>query len=256
MMRKARMIVAGAVVVATIGGGWLISRGDPQPTAGPDPGGRGPIVGEGLDLLSGSTAEDWVRYASFVATVSVVDERAASIPKEDLERGEGMVDRVIDIRIDRTLWSRPGVTPPTTVTTTAAGWTWGDGDPGTRTAFALADRPRLEVGRQYVVAFASYPGLDPAQAERCGDPATPTRWGPVGSGGAVPVTDGVVGVGEFEGADRDLDQALAASKEARSGPDVTFRDLVTGASVQVVPPLLDEAARRTPPTEVPGPPGC
>jgi hypothetical protein len=142
------------------------------------------------------------------------------------------------------------------VATTAAGWTWGDHDPEERTEFALSDRPRLDLGHQYVVAFASYPGLGQEQAEKCGDPATPTRWAPVGSGGAVPITEGVIGVGEFEGIDRDLDQALTAAKAARSGPNATFRDLLTGASVQLVAPLLDQAARSTPPTEVSGPPGC
>lgn len=197
-----------------------------------------------------------MRYGSFVAIVTVTGERAAPIPPEDADRGEGMIERSIDLRIDRTLWSRPGVTPPAHVTTTAAGWTWKDNAPERRTPFALAHRPRLELNQQYVIAFARYPGLSPEQAEACGDQAIEPVWGPVGSGGAVPVSAGVLGVGEFEGTTLNLDQALAAATEARSGPNSTFRDLLVGARVELLAPLLTEAALRTAQEKIPGPPGC
>jgi hypothetical protein len=101
----ARGIVAAVVTFAALGsGGWVVAHGDGHRASGGDSSAHpAPIVGEGLDLLSGASAEDWVRFASFVATVTVVDEHAVSIPQEDLERGEGMIDRVVELRVDRTL---------------------------------------------------------------------------------------------------------------------------------------------------------
>jgi len=257
-MRRTRAAAALLAASAITGGTgwWLIDHGDSrEPRAAPTTA-EVVVMGEGLDLLSGDSVEDWVRYGSFVAVVTVTGEHAAPIAQEDLDRGEGMIDRSIDLRIDKTLWSRPGVNLPASVTTTAAGWTWGDHAPERRTSFALGDRPRLEVDQQYVIAFARYPGLPAKQADACGDQVIEPAWGPVGSGGAVPVSAGVLGVGEFEGTAQTLDQALEAAAQARSGPNSTFRDLLVGARVELLAPLLTEAAGRTTQEEIPAPAGC
>lgn len=242
----------GALLLATVGYGVGRSMDHGSSSAIPE---RPPVVmAEGLDLLASQTAADWVESASVVAVVTAVDERSKEIDSESLERGEGEVGRWIDLRIDDVLWTNGGPAAPSTVSLGAEGWVWKNHDPKHRTEFGLGGRPRLEVGQQYLVALTQFPGLSRADAAICGDDAGPdptaAAWGVIGEYGSVPVTDGVVGPGEFQGTLRTLDEARAAVADA---PQEALRDTLLGQPPAAVVPHLERAAQEHPPKAIPAP---
>lgn len=253
---------AAVIVAAGVVGGFTLTDAGADKGAGGGPPRSGPsaiMLSDGLDLLASQTAEDWVSYASVVGVVTVVDERANPIPAEDRERGEGVIGRKIDLRIDEALWTRAGVEVPELVTLGSEGWAWSDGDPDKRTKFGGAGRPRLEVGEQYLVALAEFPGVPADKLAQCEDEPAVDEWGVIGQYGSVPVTDGVVGAGEFEGARRNAAEALKVAQERGevepSSVNASFRGSLYGKSVAAATPALDRAAEHTPPKKIPVP-GC
>ncbi|WP_343991865.1 hypothetical protein [Nocardioides dubius] len=201
------------------------------------------------------TPVDWVESASVVAVVTAVEERSKEIDEESLQRGEGEVGRWVGLRIDQTLWtSSEAAPPPSVVTLSTEGWIWRNHDPEDRTEFGLGGRPRLEVGEQYLVALTEFPGFAASDAATCEDDLGPdptgAKWGVIGEYGSVPVTDGVVGPGEFQGTLRTLDEARAAVADA---PQEALRDTLLGQPPTAVVPHLERAAKEHPPKPLPVP---
>ncbi|MCF2527007.1 hypothetical protein [Yinghuangia soli] len=116
----------------------------------------GPSEDSGYSVLSGTpilpvrTAEDLVSYGDHVLVVTVTAEREIPPSTEELRRGEGMILREVTLRVDETLWSRSGMTAPTSITSTASGWLMHDNK---RRPFVSSGSPRLEPGHTYTVAM-------------------------------------------------------------------------------------------------------
>lgn len=64
---------------------------------------------------------------------------------------------------------------------------------GTEVEEALHGASRIEVGEEYVIALVW------KRAECDDNDYYPARWSAIGSGGVLPMHDGVIGHGEFEG---------------------------------------------------------
>ncbi|MFF5369506.1 hypothetical protein [Streptomyces sp. NPDC013187] len=135
------------------------------------------------EALPSYTATDWVSYGDQVAVVHVAAEHEESgLAQAEAEAGEGYVVRSIDLRVKERVWARSGVAAlPDALSVVADGWAL-DGDQ--RTPLAPQDASRLEVGHDYVIAFARF---------------SDDEWAPLGSGGVLPYDNGRIGQGEFEG---------------------------------------------------------
>lgn len=98
--------------------------------------------------------EDVVTFSDALVLFTVAGERELEPSAEDLQAGEGEIDRTLTLSIQRTLWRRPGapVMPPT-VEHTTPGWLF-EGD--SRRPFTIGAAPRLEVGQSYVSTFGRY----------------------------------------------------------------------------------------------------
>lgn len=260
-MNKRRLAAGTAIaaVVASAGvvGGMAMGGDSPERRAAATQ--QPPVVlADSLDLLDSGTVEDWVSYGSAVAVVTVVDERAGQVLEDDLARGEGTINRDIVMQVDERLWTREGANLPDQITISTTGWAWSDGQPEKRVEFGNAGRPRYEVGRQYLVALAKWPGTPKDQLANCEDEPEEGGWAPIGEYASTPVTNGIVGVGEFEGTVRTLGEALEDAKspaEAIAVEGGTLRSHLYGKTVQSVVPQLKVAAETVKPKEIPTP-GC
>jgi hypothetical protein len=194
--------------------------------------GSATVSAELSDRFPSTTAEDWVTYADFAAEVEVADERSSAPSAEDLKRGEGDLERTVILSIEDVLWRAPGgEPPPTELEYSALGWRFDDADANERKAIVADDRPRLEVGHKYVLAFHW-------QAERCyeGDGVIPAHWNGLGAGSVLPYADDTIGVGEFAGERRDLDEARADAEEL---PDDSVAAAAVGQDAHVIAAMLD-----------------
>ena len=195
------------------------------------------LPGSGRDRTASQTADDWVTYADHVMIVTVVRETRQEPSQEEIERGEGMIGRRVDIRVDRVLWSAPEVAQPAprTLSWEAAGWAFNENSGmGTR-KFALDNASRLEVGRTYIKAIQWID--DPCQS----DPEF-GGWNGLGSGDTIPFDGGVMGAGEFEGRVQTLGEAKAGMKP--DSPAAGIREQMIGMSVDALTTALTEASPR------------
>ncbi len=83
--------------------------------------------------------------------------------------------------------------------------------------------------------------------------AAQPEWGAIGEYAAAPVTDGIVGVGEFEGTERSLEDAAANARLAGEldGSNASLRGELLGRDVHDAQALFKAAAERTAPKKVP-----
>jgi hypothetical protein len=249
--------IVAAVILCTGGVATGIALANDTDDAAPAATPRPAVLASGLSLLPSASATDWVEYASTVAVVTVVDEQADQVDPEDLERGEGTIDRRVVMRLDERLWSRPSAAVPDRVTVRTEGWAWGNGDPQQTTELGFAGRPRFEVGRQYLIALAVFPGVPEKKLSTCEDidpaEASLDEWGAIGEFAAVPVSNDIVGAGEFEGTERSLEGAFAyaTSGGELEGGNSTLRGQLLGREVHEARALLEAAASKTTPKNVP-----
>lgn len=126
------------------------------------------LMADGDDRLPSITATDWVTYADHVVVVTAASERRLPISPTEAQRGEGLIGRTVTMKV---LWSRKDAAnpAPTSWTYNAAGFAFAKGDPAA-VPMALHDRPRMEVGHQYILVIAC-PLLAPAKS-----PNRPVGW--------------------------------------------------------------------------------
>ena len=104
-------------------------------------------------LYADSYPTDWVTYAEQVSVVTVVQEIV------DPNGTVDDIDRKVVLRVDRVLWARSNERSLTgTFEMRAAGW-WDIEGEGVIPA-RFGDRPRLEVGCQYVMPLVWWPSQD------------------------------------------------------------------------------------------------
>lgn len=197
-------------------------------------GGDSRVPVELSDRYPSTTAADWVTYADFAAVVEVVDEKSGQPSAEDLERGEGDITRTVTLRVAEVLWQAPDRRQaPVELEYAALGWQFQDGNPKDLQPMVASDRPRLEVGGTYLMAFKW-------QQEVCyeGDGVIPAHWNGLGSGSVLPYDGKTIGVGEFAGEQRDLD---AASEDAKDLPSDALASQAVGKDGKFAAQLLESA---------------
>lgn len=115
------------------------------------------IYGIDDDSLPSSSLADWVSYTSQVSVVTVVNETELPVPPGlSGEQGGGYVGRSVDLCIDETLWTYPGVEPLTgTISSKVNGWIRKD---EVSVPFGSLGAERLEVGKTYVIPLVQYDG--------------------------------------------------------------------------------------------------
>ncbi|WP_433167089.1 hypothetical protein [Kribbella sp. CA-247076] len=207
-MRRFTSVAAGLGIAATTVAG--ISLAAAGSTDAPAAAQRAVVLADGDDRLPSGSATDWVTYADHVVVVNATSETALPPTRTEIERGEGLIGRKVDLEVQKVLWSRKDAAQPAPRSWeyNATGWVFADGKPETRTALALHDRPRIETGHQYVLAIAW-------QAPQCatGDTAVPGRWMGLGSGSELPFDGGVIGQGENEGQLQTVDQVRSEAAD-------------------------------------------
>lgn len=210
------LCAVAAVALIVTGGCWLMIRADhdsPHPDVlDPDSGSPKSVrvlaseSGES-DRYPNRSTEDWATYAEYVIQFTVVDDRAEPVSASEARRGEGMISRSITARVDATLWTSPNADRPAPAEIGWDAWGWiFDGDPAlfeNLTPAVPQGTSRLEAGHSYIAAITF-------EEARCapGDKRVPASWVPLGAGAIVPTLDGVIGVGEFEGRERTLSEAI------------------------------------------------
>src|SRR5262245_19459449 len=115
------------------------------------------VMGEGRDRTASRTVADWVTYADHVLVVTVESETLLMPSKKELERGEGMINRTVKLRVDQVLWSAPDAAQPApkSLEIPVAGVVFNNNsEKGSFEAkFALEGSSRLEPGHTYIKAF-------------------------------------------------------------------------------------------------------
>jgi hypothetical protein len=143
--------------------------------------GPGVVIGDGDEALPNATVQDWKSYGDAVAAIEVVGARAEPTSPEVAQSGEGLLNRVITVRVRHVYWrARHSRSVPATFTMLAWGWVIHDRK---RRPTVSRGSVRLEVGHRYLVVLAHYPD----------------GWGTLGTGAQMPFDGGVVGRGEWLG---------------------------------------------------------
>ncbi|NRQ33750.1 hypothetical protein HII36_18105 [Nonomuraea sp. NN258] len=193
------------------------------------------IIAHGSDRRPNQTASDWVTYADHVVAVTPTAATELDPGRAARERGEGLILRRLELRVDNVLWSRPGVAQPAprSFPWLAHGWQFTEGDLAHRSKMAGEGAPRMELGHSYIMAIAWEP-------ERCspGD-HVPAQWRGLGADSTLPYDAGVIGNGETEGRVQSAAEALAAAVPDGLAP--SLEDQMTGRDANALTTALTTA---------------
>jgi len=195
-------------------------------------------VGEGQDRFPNLTVQDWVTYADHVVVVTPTAEKEELPAESELERGEGLINRDVTLKVNEVLWSQEGAEQPAPETFgwAALGWQFSGGDTSNRNKMAADDQPRIELGHTYIMAITwKKQWCSPGTSDY--DPA---RWVGLGVDSALPYDGGVIGAGELEGTVRTSKEAKSAAVSPND-PNYSFEDAMTGLTAQALAAELAEA---------------
>ncbi|WP_405615950.1 hypothetical protein [Streptomyces sp. NBC_01508] len=244
-MKNALRIAAmtGAVAAALVATGLGAQDSDTVQAAASDKG-KGKsndiILAHGSDRLPNTTASDWTTYAEHVVSVTPVAESEIPPTPEEIERGEGIILRNVQLRVDRVVWSKENVSrpAPTSFDWTAYGWAFTGTDTSQRVKMAGEDEPRLESGHSYLMAIDW-------QEPRCspGDAPVPGQWRGLGVDSTIPFDNQVIGEGEMEGKPQSAKKVLATL--GIEEPDLSLEDKMTGKDTAALDKALDTAPPQT-----------
>lgn len=244
MMRKPTVVLAGVVGALLLCVGGCTSGDNPWPDSGP-------VFGDGKDRYRSSTAADWVSYADHVVVATAVSDKEVPPTQSEIDRGEGLIGRSVEMRVDHVLWSREGAghPAPQTYSRQSTGWVF-DGEPANRHEYALHERPRIEPGHSYVIALR----WEPARCSE-GDAPVAAGWVGLGSGSTLPFDEGTLGKGEFEGTERPA-PSLSTVARATTGDDTPVADLLAGQGADQIEDLLATTSPTLTPTTPSGSPSA
>jgi hypothetical protein len=193
------------------------------------------LLGNGSDHLPSVTATDWVTYADHVIVVEAVAEQALPPTAGEIERGEGVIGRIVSLTVEDVLWSREGApqAAPATWQYSGLGWHFAEGDTANTVEMALLEFPRVEVGHQYVMAIR----WEKAVCDEDGE-YTPAQWRGLGEGSEIPYDDDTIGNGESEGTVQD---AATFAAEAEDEADQGVEEILAGESADALVSALNSA---------------
>ena len=213
--------VASASLVATV-----VHTTSIDAPAGPtlDSAESGPriVLAHGSDRYPSDTAEDWVTYADHVVVARAASEVENPPDRSEVELGEGIVGRNVQMVVQQVLWSAPDApqAAPTSWDRTSMGWHFRE-SVSSRTRMGIRNASRVEVGHTYVLAIQwAHNPCQPGEGE----------WLGLGTGSTIPYDDGVLGVGEFEGEVFGLADTPLRDEVAQSG----LRHALAGSPARVL----------------------
>lgn len=185
-------VVLASLVASTSAGFVAVATLDSQAAGKEDP---SVIIASGADRYPSLTAADWVTHADYVVIGTVNSERRLPPSQEERDRGEGLIMREVSVNVEKVLWTAPGIRPdaPESFVWPALGWQFTTDPEYQETLMTGAHEPRLEEGNSYIFAIEK-PG---AYCDGLSGPETP-EWRGLGATGVLPVSEDVVGAGEFE----------------------------------------------------------
>ncbi|MEV0666325.1 hypothetical protein ACIBI3_19405 [Actinomadura luteofluorescens] len=226
----------------------------PAPTSAAPAAARPQIVmADGDDRLPSTSATDWVTYADHVVVASAASERRLPLGPTEAARGEGLIGRTVDMRVEKVLWSRKGApeAAPKRWTYNAAGFALTGGDQKAAAPMALHGRPRMEAGHRYILAIAWEPA-------RCspGDRPEHARWMGLGEGSELPYDGGVIGQGEMEGRVRTAAQARALAAAGTGEQGLEEEMIGQNASALTARLKAAPATQKQAPSAQARPPAC
>lgn len=228
-------LVAGALVV---GGVYSISRdGSNTPsTVSPIRTVADVAYVDASDHLPNTTAASWVTYADHVVVATAISEVTGEPSAVEIERGEGLIPRTVNFKVDDLIWSaeRPAQSAPTTFELAAYGAIFSGGGIKSARPMALKGTPRLEEGHTYIIALVW-------DDERCpsGDARIPASWRTLGSGSVLPYDSATIGDGELAGRTQSAEETREQYKP--NDPNTEFRASVVGKDVSALKIALDSA---------------
>jgi len=133
------------------------------------------VVGQGSELFPAESMRDRKSYADHLAVYRVVGERAVT-DASDQERGEGAVGRVVELAVEKVLWSAKGAPElPATIEMKTLGWALHDGK---RIPYVTDEGPQMTVGDRF---------LSPLVQVNFG---SGDQWWPLTYGSQMPVANG------------------------------------------------------------------
>jgi hypothetical protein len=113
------------------------------------------VVAEGAKAVPDSTLQDWVTYGDHLVELRVVAESREPAPKEEIDRGEGLIGRRVTLELGSPKWTRPTFTRaaklPATLTVDSGGWVFHGTE---ETRLRVSGEPWMEVGQTYLGAVA------------------------------------------------------------------------------------------------------
>lgn len=203
---------------------------------------NGIVIAHGSDRLPSTTASDWITYADHVVAVTPLTESEIAPDPEEIQRGEGLILRNVQLRVDDVLWSKEGADrpAPTSFSWVAYGWTFSGADTSQRVKMAGDDEPRLETGHRYIMAIEW-------QKPRCspGDEPVPGQWRGLGEDSTIPFDNQVIGEGEMEGQFQSAARMLATQDIDEPALDMSLEDQLTGQGTGALDEALDTAEPKT-----------
>jgi hypothetical protein len=144
------------------------------------------IIAQSDQLLPSESLADWSSFADHLAVVTVTSERKLAPSADEVAANEGYIPRVMTLRIDSVLWSRPQAPAkaPAAFDIDLDGWSFH----GTAlTPLRLEGEPMMTVGKQYVMPIVY---LQPSKNVQL------AGWSPLAPDSIIPYEAGVLGRGD------------------------------------------------------------
>jgi hypothetical protein len=143
------------------------------------------IIAQSDQLLPSESLADWSSFADHLALVTITSERKLQPSADEVAANEGYIPRVITLRIDSIMWSRPQApAAPAAFEIDLDGWSFH----GTvLTPLRLEGEPMMTVGKQYVMPIVH---LQPSKQVQV------AGWSPLSPDSIIPLGAGVLGRGD------------------------------------------------------------
>ena len=141
-----------------------------------------------ISSFSATSLQDWKDLGDAIVAAQVTAERPDGGSASEPAGANGVYGRLIDVQVLQTYWQRgPRFTPPQRFTTKALGYVLHGNQ---EQPIVARGEPRLEKGHVYLLVIARFG----------------STWAGLGNGAEVPFDNGTIGVGEWDGRDKNVEQ--------------------------------------------------
>lgn len=184
----------------------------------------GVVTLEALEYVASEQPADWAAVADVVVVAKATHEKAHAPAQSETTVDSNLIGRTVTVEPTETIWraAESKRELPKSIDLTASGWVTNDGE---TSEVNLGYGSRVEVGHTYVLALVW-------AEEICGEDPQPAEWAIIGSEGALPIDDGVVGKGE-------IGAAVKASVDVSTTTPGSVLALAAGKSSAAVGAALD-----------------